>query len=99
MLSWDEFDAEEVPSTTTATRGVAGVQARAQIQAEEARVAAPAVTERARLHWNRLPSLRQPPHVLKPPLLRLPLWRLQRQRRAWRSIRCNKPSPRWRPWM
>ncbi len=47
MLSWDEFDAEEVPSTTTATRGVAGVQARAQIQAEEARVAAPAVTERA----------------------------------------------------
>ncbi len=47
MLSWDEFDAEEAPSTTTATRGVAGVQARAQIQAEEARVTAPAVTERA----------------------------------------------------
>ena len=48
MLSWDEFDAEDIPSTTTASRtAVAGVQARAQIQAEEARVAAPAVTERA----------------------------------------------------
>ena len=47
MLSWDEFNAEEAPSTTTAIRSVAGVQARAQIQAEETRVAAPAVTERA----------------------------------------------------
>ena len=29
MLSWDEFDAEEAPSTTTVSRtAVAGVQAR-----------------------------------------------------------------------
>jgi ribonucleoside-diphosphate reductase beta chain len=48
MLSWDEFDLEESPSTMAPARsGAADAQARAQIQAEEARVTAPAVTERA----------------------------------------------------
>ena len=49
MLSWEEFDLEESPSTMAPARNAAAeAQARAQIQAEEARVsAAQAVTERA----------------------------------------------------
>jgi ribonucleoside-diphosphate reductase beta chain len=48
MLSWDEFDLEESPSTMAPARNAAAeAQARAQIQAEEARVTAQAVTERA----------------------------------------------------
>jgi ribonucleoside-diphosphate reductase beta chain len=48
MLSWDEFDLEESPSTMAPARNAAAeAQARAQIQAEEARVTAQAATERA----------------------------------------------------
>jgi len=48
MLSWDEFDLEESPSTPAPAKAAAAeAQARAQIQAAEARVTAPAVTERA----------------------------------------------------
>ena len=50
MLSWDEFDLEESPSTMVPARNAAAeAQARAQIQAAEARVTAPAVTERAQV--------------------------------------------------
>ena len=48
MLSWDEFDLEESTSTMVPARNAAAeAQARAQIQAEEARVTAQAATERA----------------------------------------------------
>jgi ribonucleoside-diphosphate reductase beta chain len=58
MLSWDEFDLEESPSTMAPARNAAAeAQARAQIQAEEARVTAQAVTERAQAALQKLAAV------------------------------------------